>query len=136
MADTDMQKMQEEAMQRAREMQRRSVIPPPQTRQDTSSGPAEKMHPQNSGQNSRGRIPQAANPVQHSGQASPGAHRTPATPPVHMPEEEEPLSPPPSALESLFQDHEKTLILMLLLLIGTGEGQNHEITLALLHLLM
>lgn len=99
----DMQKMQEEATRRAREMQRRSRV---QTSEQEAG------------------LPPAPPP--------------PAEAPANVPDLESPLpdTVPPSVLESLFKDQDQTLILILLLLIGSGEEHGQELTLALLYLLM
>lgn len=115
----DMNRMQEEAIRRAREMQSRAHIPPRQNRR----------------QGSRNEPVPAPEPPEQKQPEPP--HQEPAPPPS------EDFQPPagteaPAAnglLESLFQDKERTIILALLILLS-GEESNHELMFALMFLLM
>lgn len=108
--ELDMRRMQEEAARRAREMQARARAPGPRR------GQGEKPRPE----------PQKEAP--------------PETPPP-PPETPVPAPPAPKAegpenlLGSLFQDKERTIILALLILLGSEEG-SQELMFALLFLLM
>ena len=112
---TDLRKLQEEAAQRAREMQRRSQIPHEAPVRETETAqeiaediPLEAAHMQ------------AEKPTAES----PAANR------VNMPPEE-----PAGMLDDLFHDSDRTLILLLLALLS-GENSSDELTFALLFLLM
>ena len=107
--ELDMRRMQEEAARRAREMQSRARIP--QQRRGTPHPPQEETPPP------------APPPPEPSPEEPPPA-QPPAPPPVAE-----------SALGSLFQDKERTIILALLILLGNEDG-NQELLFALLFLLM
>lgn len=109
MPEYDLNQMREEAARRAREMQSRARIPPQRNRTSPQQ-PAE--------------APPAPRPQQ-----APQAQE----PPVPQPEEQG--KPETSALEALFQDRERTVILALLILLSGEEG-NHELLFALMFLLM
>ncbi len=105
--ELDMRRMQEEAARRAREMQ------------------------------SRARVPQ-----QRRGQGEPPRPEPPGESPPDAPPE--PAPPAPASVEkgqdlglltNLFQDKERTIILALLILLGSEEG-SQELMFALLFLLM
>lgn len=112
----DVNRMREEAAQRMREMQQRARAP-------------------------AGRS--------HQSRREPPAQEAPAPPPETKPPKAEPPEPEPpqadpsfpqaqageSVLNALFQDREKTIILALLILLGSEEG-NHELMFALLFLLL
>lgn len=106
----DMRRMQEEAARRAREMQARARVPQPRR------GPGEP-------------------PRQEAPKEKPPKEEPPKAPP--------PAPEPPalqgegagSMLGNLFQDKEKTIILALLILLGSEEG-SQELMFALLFLLM
>jgi len=111
----DMRHMQEEAARRAREMQSRAR----QGRPRPVSPPAQDP-------------PAAAEPPPAPPEPPPPAEPSPPAMPM-------PTAPvgkaPPSLLEDLFKDRERTVLLALLLLLG-GEGGNYELMFALLFLLM
>lgn len=108
----DMRRMQEDAARRAREMQSRARIPQPRHTQGDSA-------------------PKAQPPK------APPAQPEPAPPPAPPQEAPAPLQEPGAAgvLGSLFQDKERTIILALLILLSSEEG-NQELLFALLFLLM
>lgn len=108
--DFDMRRMQEEAARRAREMQSRARRP--------QSG-----HPQGE-----------KRPAQESPKEPP--QPKPAPPPAPPPAPVlEPAQDTGSMLTNLFRDKERTIILALLILLGSEEG-NQELMFALLFLLM
>lgn len=117
----DMGRMQEDAARRAREMQARARFPTP-SRPRTAPERREEPPPSHV----------SPEPEPHA------AHQEP--PP---PQAEEPAAPAENIeeassggmLESLFKDKEKTIILALLILLGS-EGGNHELMFALMFLLM
>ncbi|HAH79496.1 MAG TPA: hypothetical protein DCL64_08290 [Ruminococcaceae bacterium] len=127
----NMQTLQEEAIRRAREMQARAQIPssyiPPRPRQGGAPHPrAEQMplHPP-------GRQPRPA-----PARADPPAPRRPSETPPRPPEpQQEDADPPAGALDILFKDSERTLILMLLLIL-MEEKADHSLIFALLYLLI
>lgn len=100
MPDYDFDRMQAEAVRRAREMQSRA------RRVSAPNAHSEPQIPQ------KEEIPSPDEPVPS-----------------------QPVSPQKSALEGLFEDKERTIILALLVLLS-GENANHELLFALLFLLM
>lgn len=102
----DMRRMQEDAARRAREMQSRARMPQPRRGQPEPKPPQEPPAPQ----------PQP--------EPEPPAMAQPPAPVAAA-----------SALGSLFQDKERTIILALLILLGSEEG-SQELMFALLFLLM
>jgi hypothetical protein len=109
--ELELRRMQEDAVNRAREMQRRSHIPQSET--EVSSD----MPPGMSSETSAG--------------VSPATPETPS----ELPFAEIPPEPSEDVLDGLFQDKDRTLILMLLVLIS-GEDASNELMFALLFLLM
>ena len=105
MPDFDFNRMQSDAIRRAREMQSRARTP-----QHRTQAPAE---------------PPAPPPEPEEQSAPPPA---PEQPPVSAQAQ-------PSLLDNLFQDRESTIILALLILLS-GEDNNHELMFALMFLLM
>ncbi len=97
--ELDMNRLQEDAARRAREMQARARIPPP--RSAKPQPPPQEEAPQ---------------PVQQEALAPESSNTG-------------------SLLNSFFQDKERTIILALLLLLS-GEGENHELLFSLLFLLL
>lgn len=135
MPDMDMRNMQEEAARRMREMQSRA-----------RSG--RRQNPPQGGQNNQGTVnapgqssAQSAPGPQNQTQSAPNDRREEPQRPAALPAQSPPASqsqlgqPPPSLLEELFKDRERTVLLALLLLLG-GEGGNDELMFALLFLLM
>lgn len=115
----DMNRMQEEAIRRAREMQSRARIPPRQNRRQerrNETAPAPEVPEQKQPE------PLPQEPVPPSSES----FRPPAGTEA---------SAPNGLLESLFQDKERTIILALLILLS-GEESNHELMFALMFLLM
>ncbi len=118
--ESDMNRMQEEAVRRAREMQSRARFPPRQNRRTE-----------------QGNVSAASE--QGNAQRQQAPSQTQSVPPPES-ENREPLSgtaAPASGglLETLFQDKERTIILALLILLS-GEESNHELMFALMFLLM
>lgn len=113
MPESDMRRMQEEAARRAREMQSRARQSRPRSSpaQQQDGGAAEV-------QPSPDPLPEPA------ALPSPPAEIAAAT-----------GETPPSLLEELFKDRERTILLALLLLLGAENG-NNELMFALLFLLM
>lgn len=110
--ELDMRRMQEEAARRAREMQARARAPGPRR------GQGEKPRPE----------PQK--------EAPPETPPPPPETPVPAPSAPAPKAEgPENLLGSLFQDKERTIILALLILLGSEEG-SQELMFALLFLLM
>lgn len=115
----DMRRMQEEAARRAREMQSRARMPQPR-------------HTQGEGR-----------PQKEQAKELPKAPAEAPPPPAPAPAPAAPDPPPQSAalqsqetlLGNLFKDKERTIILALLILLGSEEG-NQELLFALLFLLM
>ena len=101
----EMQRMQEEAIRRAREMQRRATAAPE----------AEGHSPEESQKREESGVPE--NSEDSGSEGSMGG------------------LPGGELMENLFKDKDRTLILMLLILIG-GESENNELMFALLFLLM
>ena len=113
MPEMDMRRMQEEAARRAREMQSRAkpgrqrpAGPPPQERQAPEPPPPPMPEPEGAPA-----VPAGTANMATAGEA------------------------PPSLLEELFKDRERTVLLALLLLLEGEEG-NSELMFALLFLLM
>ena len=108
MPDFDFNRMQADAVRRAREMQSRARSPERRAQTRAAEPPAPPPEPEPEPQ--------------------------PAPPPA---EESEPLAQQqqPSLLDNLFQDRERTIILALLILLS-GEDSNHELMFALMFLLM
>lgn len=114
----EMQRMQEEAIRRAREMSKRS------------QPSAEEESPEaKSGSKAKGRSAARSSSVKNKEEKTENIAERPKKP------EQEAMNPVGSVLDSLFKDKDQTLILMLLILIG-GEKENHELMFALLYLLM
>ena len=107
MPDFDFNRMQADAVRRAREMQSRARAPERRAQTRAAEPPAPPPEPEPEPQ--------------------------PAPPPA---EESEPLAQQqPGLLDNLFQDRERTIILALLILLS-GEDSNHELMFALMFLLM
>lgn len=137
----EMQRMQDEAIQRAREMRRRAQLPP--TEEEIPEGEMKKNQVESSSdQNTNGEGHES------TGVNEPTVQQSADKDPVEQDQSDqhpqrsntkEPKAPPgesvPSLLDNLFKNHEQTLILILLILIG-GESDNHELMFALLFLLM
>ena len=111
----DMRRMQEEAARRAREMQSRARMPQP--RHTQGEGRPSKESPKE--------------PPKAPAEAPPPPPE-PAPAPQGRPVQAEGAN---SLLENLFKDKERTIILALLILLGSEEG-NQELLFALLFLLM
>ena len=107
MPDFDFNRMQADAVRRAREMQSRARSPERRAQTRAAEPPAPPPEPE------------------------------PEPQPAPLPaEESEPLAQQqPSLLDNLFQDRERTIILALLILLS-GEDSNHELMFALMFLLM
>lgn len=112
MPDYDLNRMQADAVRRAREMQSRART-------------TNRQAPQQRAQNE---------PPEHTAPPPPEPQSIPAAQPVSVPEQQ-PAQPQPSLLDNLFQDRERTIILALLILLS-GENANHELMFALMFLLM
>ena len=114
MAEYDLGRMQEEAVRRAKEMQSRARVPPP-------------------ARPPRARPPPAAPPPPQKD------HGPPAPPAAPPPQEDQgppaPPAAPATALDALFQDKERTLLLALLVLLSS-EDASHDLLFALLFLLL
>lgn len=129
-----MNRMQEEAVRRAREMQSRARFPQPSRPRTGPQNTAREAPRENP---PRGRTEREESPGEEAGTR----RDAPSAPAPPVPEEESPLaqepaeSAPNGLLESLFKDKEKTIILALLILLGS-EGGNHELMFALMFLLM
>lgn len=106
--ELDMGRMREEAARRAREMQSRAHIPPPRR----------NSHP--------GEPPRAETVREEPAETHPAPEQTALSP------SEEGSG---SVLDAFFRDKERTIILALLILLS-GEGENHELLFALLFLLL
>lgn len=117
----DMNRMQEEAIRRAREMQSRAHLPPRQNRR-----PERRNEP----------APAPAPDAPEQKQPKP-PHQEPAPPSGEsvQPSAGGEVPAPNGLLESLFQDKERTIILALLILLS-GEENSHELMFALMFLLM
>lgn len=113
MPDYDLNRMQADAVRRAREMQSRARTPNRQAQQRAQS-----------------EAPQPAAPPQP--QPPPPQEAAPQPAPV---QDAPPAQPQKSLLDNLFQDRERTIILALLILLS-GENANHELMFALMFLLM
>ena len=111
----DMRRRQEEAARRAREMQSRARMPQP--RHTQGEGRPSKESPKE--------------PPKAPAEAPPPPPE-PAPAPQGRPVQAEGAN---SLLENLFKDKERTIILALLILLGSEEG-NQELLFALLFLLM
>lgn len=126
----DMRRMQEEAVRRAREMQARARFPQQGRGRQGSQAPPEQERQEERRQTPEEPVPEAPPPQPPQEQAPPLA----ASPGGLA------GSSPPSnggLLENLFKDKEKTIILALLILLGSEEGdRNHELMFALLFLLI
>lgn len=107
MPEADRNRLQEEAIRRAREMQSRARFPSRPREREQAHGASS---------------PEAPPPVSQSIEAQTG-------------ELQAGESKSTGLLDSLFQDKERTVILALLILLG-GEDGNHELMFALLFLLM
>lgn len=131
----EMQRMQDEAIERAREMRRRAQLPPTEDEM-----PEERSAEKAADQSTAAAEPEFADaeePLSHEPPDSvPSVEEASDQPPAHV-DASKPVTaaPLPSMLDNLFKNHEQTLILILLILIG-GESQNHELMFALLFLLM
>ncbi len=112
----DMGRMQEEAIRRAREMQSRAKVPP--LRRPGRPAEPPRGEPDTSG---AAQVQSSESPLQE--------------PPLLREPAQEVASREGGIFESLFQDKERTIILALLILLGS-EGGNHELMFALLFLLM
>jgi hypothetical protein len=126
MADSynyDMQRLQQDAIRRAREMQARAqsyVAPPP-----PAAAPANPSHSQN-------REPAKPEQARHIPPAEP-RHTPRHEPPP--PEPNPPLNPLGNIFEGLMKDSERTLILVLILLL-VEEKSNPEVIFALMYLIL
>lgn len=160
----DLNRMQEDAVRRAREMQSRARFPREESRagsgSQTGAGSQAGAVPR-PGRPFSGASPSPGHP---SGEprrnsapaAPPGAAReenktgqqeappgtgTPSAGEGHpgqealSPQEQQPAQEPAGILETLLKDKERTIILALLILLGS-EGNNHELMFALMFLLM
>ena len=162
MSDTDFRRMQEEAARRAREMHSRARVPQNRrhgSAQSTQSAQQGSNEPrQSAGSGIGASLPSASKNSANTQSAGQNTHasgvqdpqnvshqRTPPPSTPQMPfipnlsgegassQESTPLAE--SALESLFKDKERTVLLALLILLG-AEGGNNELMFALLFLLM
>lgn len=113
-----MGRMQEEAIRRAREMQSRAKVPPFRRPARPAETLREEAEPAGEPQTKK---------LENTPQEDPASIREPS--PKAAASEEGGI------LETLFQDKERTIILALLILLGS-EGGNHELMFALLFLLM
>lgn len=124
----DMDRIQQDAMRRMQEMQARAKIPQPQRAQPQKSSPQQT---QSNGQ----RSPQQTQHTQRAMHGAPVPQRE--TPPAHVPEEKpSDLSKPHSDLfGNLFDDKERNLILILILILS-GENADSSLILALMYLII
>lgn len=150
----DLNRMQEDAVRRAREMQSRARFPREESRAGSGSqtgagsqaGAVPRPGRPFSGEPRRNPAPAAppgaAREENKAGQqeAPPGTE-TPSAGEGHpgqealSPQEQQPAQEPAGILETLLKDKERTIILALLILLGS-EGNNHELMFALMFLLM
>lgn len=116
----DMDRIQQDAMRRMQEMQARAKIQQPRTQQ------------QNIQQGNTGHSSQHAHNAQHV--ASPSQRETP---PAKMPEEKKPMVPSAHGdlLSSFFEDKERSLILILILILSS-EKADSSLILALMYLVI
>lgn len=108
MPEADRNRLQEDAIRRAREMQSRARFPTRPPAAPAREAPARE-------------------------QPSPALAEAPEEPHENSPQTG--IQPTPGLLDTLFQDKERTVILALLVLLSGEEG-NHELLFALLFLLM
>ena len=126
----DMRRMQEEAVRRAREMQTRARFPQQGRGRQNPAQPPDQEEQAASSQ-----IPAEQPPSVSAPEPPPQPEKPPEAHSCSLDKEAEPSSG--GLLENLFRDKEKTIILALLILLGSEEGgQNHELMFALLFLLM
>lgn len=118
----DFGRMQEEAARRMREMQARARSPQGSRPRHTQAGASTEASHE----------PPSERPPR---QPDPPAPEEPAVSQSASPQEVPPQTNAGGLLENLFQDKERTIILALLILLGS-EGNNHELMFALLFLLM
>lgn len=121
MPDYDLNRMQADAVRRAREMQSRARATRQSPQQRAQSEPPEVK-------------PTAQPTAKPTAQPAQEAQPVPQAPPISQPTAQ-PSQPPASLLDNLFQDRERTIILALLILLS-GENANHELLFALMFLLM
>lgn len=124
----EMQRMQDEAIQRAREMRRRAQLP--FTEEEKSQEQAAKTGEVEPSMPVESTTQEPADDTQADQEESSSRQTEQGQSPMAVPS-----GPIPSLLDNLFKNHEQTLILILLILIG-GESGNHELMFALLFLLM
>lgn len=126
----DMRRMQEEAVRRAREMQTRARFPQQGRNRQSAAAPPEREE-QGAGSQAPAEPPQAI----PAAEPLPQPEKPPEASSGSLDQEEAPSSG--GLLENLFKDKEKTIILALLILLGSEEGgRNHELMFALLFLLI
>lgn len=121
----DLNKLQEDAARRMREMQARARFPQGRPQQPRPSAQERSR-------------PQGQRPAPHQAPEAPPPEPEPAEPQDPPAQEVSGTEPAPAKgglLENLFQDKERTIILALLILLS-GEESNHELMFALLFLLM
>lgn len=134
----EMQRMQEEALRRAREMYERARASE-QNKEESSTEvhsepPNDEPPKETENRNTPGANSRNGNPFDTRGHNSrPRQGGTPAPPSQPLPGLPQAVSPL-NAIETLFQDKEKSLILMLLVLLS-DEG-NYELLFVLMSLLM
>ena len=123
----DINRMREEAIRRVQEMQQRANR---QMRNAPPFVPAQGNNRQGNPTNFR----HAAQPSPAQEQLRGGALHTPESP-VHEPSETTPSAPAQNLLDGLMQDGERTLI-MILLLVLFNEKADNEVIFSLLYLLL
>ncbi|MEE0101062.1 MAG: hypothetical protein U0I48_04900 [Acutalibacteraceae bacterium] len=120
----DMDRIQQDAMRRMQEMQARAKIQQPHAQQ------------QNTQQGNMGHNPHKPQAPQRSApHGAPPPQRE--TPPAKMPEEKKPIASPAhnDLLGSLFEDKERSLILILILILSS-EKADSSLILALMYLII
>lgn len=124
----DMDRIQQDAMRRMQEMQARAKIPQQQRAQSQKSGAPQA-------QNEKQHTPQQTQHTQRAMHGAPVPQRE--TPPAHVPEEKHSgLSAPHSDLfGNLLEDKERNLILILILILS-GENADSSLVLALMYLII
>lgn len=122
--ENDMQRLQQEAVRRVREMQSRAqMAAQPQAGRGNPGD-----NPGTAGQDGRGEGGRPQQPERHGGHEGEGGLRPPHG-------ADGALSPQPDLLRLLFQEEDRTLILLLLLVL-LEENQDPSLLLALLYLAM
>lgn len=129
----EMQRMQEEAMRRAREMYLRANPQAAAAREQPIPTTAVPVAENTQNEQTETRVPRSVPLTQEERPKTEQRTARSATPPKKEPAKS--IAPTPSILNTLMEDKDRTLILMLLILLS-GEGQSNELMFALLYLLI